>query len=104
MIPNPSDQVAQRKQQLEQAKAQRDAIQAKVRINHECIRVLVEAGADPNASTEPLIVALIKMQLVQLRVAVQDGETALANLEAFIKHQESPLFGASLVPPNRFRS
>lgn len=87
------------KQQVEQAKAQRDQIQSRVDVTKACIDVLVESGKSPNASTEPLIEALCRVQLAQLRMAAQEGETALAGLNEFIKHNETPLFGASLIPP-----
>lgn len=100
MNPNLAD-LHQRRQQLEQAKVQRDQIQARVEMTKECVRVLVEAGqAQTSEQTQPLLTALCKVQLAQLRMAAHEGETMLAGLNEFIKRSENPLFGATLITPN----
>lgn len=96
---NPAMDIQQRKIQVENAKAQRNQIQSRVTLTHECIETLVKAGSDPACSSEPLLVAICKVQLAQLRFAEQEGLASIKQLDEFIKHNETPLFGASLIPP-----
>lgn len=103
----PSDPISQRRQQLqavEQAKVQLASIEGHTKMTSECIKVLVDAGADPKSeSAPPLLVAMCKVQLAQLRMSEAEGLQAIANITDFIKKNESPLMGATLVPPNMGR-
>ena len=100
MGPGDVNALGQRRQALEQAKAQLASIQNRTATTTECIGVLVEAGRDPQSeSAPPLLVALCKVQLAQLRMAEAEGLAAIHNLTEFIKRTENPLFGATLIPP-----
>ncbi len=98
MGPGDINTLNQRKQALDNARAQLAAITGRTQTTTECIRVLVEAGAALEAPPA-LLVALCKVQLAQLRMAEAEGLQAIANLTQFIKVNESPLFGATLIPP-----
>lgn len=104
MNPAEVQALGQRKQAVENAKAQLASIHGRTKVTTECIKLLVEAGEFEEAYTgeepaEPLLIALCKVQLAQLRMAEQEGKAAIENLTAFIKSNESPLFGATLIPP-----
>lgn len=108
MGPGDVNALAQRRQAVENAKAQLASITARTQVTTECIGMLVEAGeraqvkADFKLSDEPeypLLVALCKVQLAQLRMAESEGLAAIQNLTQFIKASENPLFGATLIPP-----
>ena len=104
MGPGDVNALAQRRQALENAKAQLASITARTQVTTECIKELVEAGQidevyKDTEPAEPLLVALCKVQLAQLRMAEQEGLAAIQNLTAFIKANENPLFGATLIPP-----
>jgi len=104
MGPDDVQALAQRRQAIENAKAQLASITARTATTTECIKVLVEAGQHPrSAETEPLLTALCKVQLAQLRMAESEGLAAIENLTNFIKANESPLMGATLIPPMRVR-
>ena len=95
----------QRRQALEQAKAQLPGIEARTKVTTDCIAILVEAGkkVEPLLMTvdqpDPLLVALCKVQVAQLRMAEAEGLAAIHNLTEYIRRAENPLYGATLIPP-----
>lgn len=97
------NQLDQRKQAVEQAKAQLASIMARTKVTTDCIAVLVEAGQESTRPgtliTPPLITALCKVQLAQLRMAEAEGLAAIHNLTEYIRRAENPLYGATLIPP-----
>ncbi len=104
---NPTDPILQRRQQMmqvEQAKVQLAGIQGRTQMTTECIRVLVEAGAEPDAgNANPLLVAMCKVQLAQLRMSEGEGLAMIASLTDYISKNESPLATATMILPTMRR-
>lgn len=109
MSPGDVQALAQRRQAIEQARGQLESIDVRTVTTTACIKVLEEAGKESEARTiltgtsnspDPLLVALCKVQLAQLRMAEFEGLSAIHNLSEFIKRSENPtLYGATLIPP-----
>ena len=99
MGPGDVQALAQRRQAIENAKAQLASKTGRTTTTTECIKILVEAGTRSEPTLDPLIIALCKVQLAQLRMAESEGLAAIENLTNFIKANESPLMGATLIPP-----
>ncbi len=101
------DPVSARRQQLqavEQAKQQLASIQGRTQMTSECIKVLTEAGAHPrSADAEPLLIAMCKVQLAQLRMSEAEGLAMIASLTEYINKSESPLATATMIPPTMRR-
>lgn len=104
------DPVSVRRQQLqavENAKAQLASLQQRTTMTTECIRVLVEAGKESDreigrvghVEPDPLLIAICKVQLAQLRMSEAEGLAMIESLTDYIKRSESPLSMATLVPP-----
>ena len=100
------DPVSARRQQLqavENAKAQLASLQGRTTMTTECIRILVEAGKHPESAPDqsaPLLIAMCKVQLAQLRMSESEGLAMIESLTDYIKRSESPLSVATLVPPS----
>lgn len=91
-------------QVLAQAQKQKATLIKRIETTKKCIEVLENArsGYAESAFTSDaasLSAAIIDVQLIQLRAALEEGEPELALIESVIGRASSPLTKASLVLP-----
>lgn len=106
--PSPEQLLAHAKAELDRNERQIKVTEEGELLLREALAELIGGGADPTDSTDPIpairtaLMKLVMYQLGPVQLALTELHTQRDKIIEFVKRAESPIAGATIIPPSQF--